>query len=459
MISQEGLNYVKQQLDVGTSPQALKQAMVAAGWQASDVDELISTIVTQKTQAVSPAVAADMVTDARAESVKPIKKNKSFKGVIVVTVLFLFFALLAAAYFFFYSPQKVFAGVPVKIQKIKSSSFSFDIKGNFSISNAFSGVEASKSNSSASTNFSLTGSGQSDTASATSIKNATKLSANFSSNSGPAQVAEAEVRIIEDNLFLKVDKMPEFGIGTSGFLGQWIKADATTIGQSGGDRIQKEISPEQLAKTQTVYARNVFMLIKNSKFEKLNSDFVYHYEFSIDKGKLKSFISDYNKSVLLKPMTDDELSVYDSYISNFPDVTGHVWIGILDSYLRKISFSSVLSGDSMIPVMGNLDFTLILSNINKSVSVELPASTKNMTDVIEEITSSLNPLKDTDNDGLTDTEELAWKTDKANPDTDGDGYTDGYKEICSGYNPLGSGMLTEEQKSLPKLTTCTPVVN
>lgn len=48
-------------------------------------------------------------------------------------------------------------------------------------------------------------------------------------------------------------------------------------------------------------------------------------------------------------------------------------------------------------------------------------------------TSSLG--KDSDNDGLIDTEESIYKTDPLNPDTDGDGYSDGV-EIKSGYDPL-----------------------
>ncbi|MBP9761283.1 MAG: hypothetical protein KBD15_03535 [Candidatus Magasanikbacteria bacterium] len=48
---------------------------------------------------------------------------------------------------------------------------------------------------------------------------------------------------------------------------------------------------------------------------------------------------------------------------------------------------------------------------------------------------------DSDNDGVSDTDELEiWNTSPTNPDTDGDGYTDGF-EIFSGYNPAGEGPL------------------
>ncbi len=41
---------------------------------------------------------------------------------------------------------------------------------------------------------------------------------------------------------------------------------------------------------------------------------------------------------------------------------------------------------------------------------------------------------DTDGDGLTDREEVRWKTDPNNPDTDGDGYLDG-EEVAAGHDP------------------------
>ena len=48
---------------------------------------------------------------------------------------------------------------------------------------------------------------------------------------------------------------------------------------------------------------------------------------------------------------------------------------------------------------------------------------------------------DTDNDGLSDGDEvIIWKTNPLNPDTDGDGYPDG-QEVRSGFNPLGNGRL------------------
>lgn len=45
-----------------------------------------------------------------------------------------------------------------------------------------------------------------------------------------------------------------------------------------------------------------------------------------------------------------------------------------------------------------------------------------------------NPEEDTDQDGLSNTLEVLYKTDAGNADTDGDGYLDG-SEVANGYNP------------------------
>lgn len=52
--------------------------------------------------------------------------------------------------------------------------------------------------------------------------------------------------------------------------------------------------------------------------------------------------------------------------------------------------------------------------------------------------SPSNPVVDSDNDGLTDQDEVRYQTNPSVADTDGDGYLDG-AEIEKGYNPRGSG--------------------
>lgn len=58
---------------------------------------------------------------------------------------------------------------------------------------------------------------------------------------------------------------------------------------------------------------------------------------------------------------------------------------------------------------------------------------------------------DTDDDGLSDKEEVKiYNTDPLNPDTDGDTYLDG-AEVLAGYNPKGPGKLADLQAEIEKL--------
>ena len=58
---------------------------------------------------------------------------------------------------------------------------------------------------------------------------------------------------------------------------------------------------------------------------------------------------------------------------------------------------------------------------------------------------------DTDNDGLSDYDEVKnFLTDPLASDSDGDGYLDG-EEVKAGYNPRGSGKLLNFEEALKQL--------
>lgn len=79
-----------------------------------------------------------------------------------------------------------------------------------------------------------------------------------------------------------------------------------------------------------------------------------------------------------------------------------------------------------------------------------------LSDGDEVIVYKTNPLiADTDADGLSDGDEvLIWHTNPLNPDSDGDTYLDG-EEVRNGYNPLGAGKLFSAP---PTTTSATPTI-
>lgn len=447
MISQDGLNYVKQQLNAGISPQVLKQAMIGAGWQSTDVDSLINSVMQDKARVTSPAPVNTSI-----QTAKPSKVG------VIFLIIFIVFVALAAAYYFIYSPQKVLAKTLVGMKNVKTVNYSSNLVGEIQNFDLLAQINGSNDDSSNLNKLNVVTTGSYDSIVANNTKFSAKTSASVvSSTTGQL---EAETRYINNILYFKADKIPDFGLDFTKFLGQWIKADVNSATNVAGDQIKKELTSEQLDKFPSVYERNQFLTASNPKFERLNSDFVYRYDVVLDREILKNFAVDYNKSVLLKPISDTEISDIQTTIGQLPEIKGNLWIGIFDSYLRKLNLNFILNGD-LVTAQGTVNLDLTLKDFNKAVTIEAPTDAKSLESIMTDLMSVIMPgtnTKDSDNDGLTDAEESVWKTEINKADTDGDTYLDG-NEVCNGFNPAGPGKLTTEQLSLPKPVSCTRIAN
>lgn len=84
--------------------------------------------------------------------------------------------------------------------------------------------------------------------------------------------------------------------------------------------------------------------------------------------------------------------------------------------------------------------TLVLENNIWKISEEKWSNSS----VNEGVAGEIQPGTDSDNDGLTDKEEIALGTNMDAIDSDGDTYAD-LVEISNGYNPAGEGKLSENQ--------------
>ena len=84
----------------------------------------------------------------------------------------------------------------------------------------------------------------------------------------------------------------------------------------------------------------------------------------------------------------------------------------------------------------NNNVTTTNQNTVEIKKIENPTTTNPNTTINKNDIQKPIILVDTDNDGLSDVDEIyKYKTDPNNPDTDGDGYLDG-EEIVNGYDPL-----------------------
>jgi len=87
--------------------------------------------------------------------------------------------------------------------------------------------------------------------------------------------------------------------------------------------------------------------------------------------------------------------------------------------------------------------TSTISKTKKTTKIKVGSLLKNLEEKIEKKTAEKIKkeavlVKDSDNDGLSDKEEIAIGTDAFNPDSDGDGFLDG-DEYVAGFSPLKPG--------------------
>jgi len=94
------------------------------------------------------------------------------------------------------------------------------------------------------------------------------------------------------------------------------------------------------------------------------------------------------------------------------------------------------------PTSSDNPVTVEMDTVNV-VGEEVSSTELNQPVVTDSPVPEANPNLDSDQDGLTDAEELnIYQTNPLQADSDGDGYTDG-DEVRAGYNPLGSGKLAQ----------------
>ncbi|MFA6514595.1 MAG: hypothetical protein WCT50_04945 [Patescibacteria group bacterium] len=99
-----------------------------------------------------------------------------------------------------------------------------------------------------------------------------------------------------------------------------------------------------------------------------------------------------------------------------------------------------VSEDSLVPESNNATTTTEIQNQATTSATTTATTADNVFDL----------TLDSDRDGLTDLQELAYKTNRLNNDSDRDGFSDG-DEIKNGYNPVGAGqklLITEDCSSL-----------
>lgn len=288
-----------------------------------------------------------------------------------------------------------------------------------------------------------------------------------------------------EKIYLRASKLPPIpGFELSNYLNQWFYYDIADLAKD-LPTVEPLTAEEQNNLNQwkdlftRAYGEASFIEISERlPDESISGVNCYHEKLIIDKEKFNQFMT---KSFDIAAQMGNTNSAMNTNISEMKNIINsyeplidklnenyglEIWVGKND--LIPYKAAATFTNNELPSVSYEISISVVLSNINQTVSVETPQATKSLDQIWQELTNSAldtsfinsnsnintnssiseNLAKDSDNDGLTDMEEIIYGTDSQNPDSDGDGYKDG-AEVDNGYNPLGPGKLDSDNDGLP----------
>lgn len=383
MITPELSNYVKDSRAAGMDDVAIKQALLSQGWQEADAQEALA----------QPAIAAALPITVPEVALQPNKFKKLLFPAIGVAVLL---AIGASAAYFYYpmSPEKVLTKMMEKSGNITSGNYkaSFEATINSAALTSYIPEVLNSSKPDASDSGKVAG--------ATTYQSKIDFSGTFDSadlNHPKSEVsingtaagysASADLKMLDEIIFLKLTKAPEIGIvDLKKILNTWIKFDISEASKTAGMDVEtniKELNEQQKKQIQDIFAQaHIFSVSNKLANGKIDGVPTYHYAYTINKKALFDLGTKVMEVATDKPMTDSEKQDLDNFYKDINIKDGEIWIGTNDYYLYKItggiSATNFVSSTSSAEISWELEF----SNINKPVNIQAPTDFKTMEEVI-----------------------------------------------------------------------------
>ena len=422
---------------------------------------------------------------------KPFKFNFKIKGKVLAIVLVLVGVSIlgggAFAYFNYYmqTPEKVMAKMLNNISTVKSVEYSGDLKieidENFAKIYNLHALSTDVATSNDPNGLKINFSGVADYNNINKPQG--RFLVNFSSSDQTVTAANISLETLaKDSVFyLKVNSFPETGITDINSLkNQWIKFSLDSFKEQIGAAKISEIASsssltlDQAKKIKNIFRENkIFSVAEELARENVSGLDSFHYKLNIDKIALQKAIESSYEVVTYKKLSDSEKADLNKEIANSEISNLEIWISKIDYLPIKLAFNNKIKLANGSPV-AKMNSILSFKNFNKPLVLKLPETSLDIKELIAKVTSAISadnnkgeavatstdvniltpenlpngisvasssPVSlDSDNDGLTDEQELIYGTDKNNSDTDGDGFLDG-AEVKNGYNPNGSGKL------------------
>ncbi len=395
MQNQELIEYIKGELAKNISEADIRQALVKSGWPAGDIEENFSAV---KGNSLAPSgTNHSLVFHASDPNAKPnfFKQRWKLISGIVASVLILGSAGYAAYFYIAPSPASVLQKARQNLNELKSFSYSgsltADINSDLLIfDNLFEKLPKSDDSrvaGSSTTKFGLDFSGSIDATDARNQKGEVKISLP-DTGLGFGDLGFT-MRWIDKVVYLKVDKIPAVLGDYSKYQSLWIKADSDELVKEYNTEFSQNESVNELTEEQQNQIQQLFV---NANFvqsftkladEEIDGVKTYHFALAIDRQGLKKYVEDVTK--IYDPSSEfSEIFTMAFDSIEFKDL--EVWVGKSDKMLHRISVS--LSDKSGMSGGASVNLVLNLKDFNQPISIEVPTSTKNILEVIEDVTNN-----------------------------------------------------------------------
>ena len=367
MITQELINYISEQLKQGVEKEKIKNDLISAGWQTSDIEEAFNNITSagneKKPQSFSES---DAVSQSQNKASFELNNSeypdtswqKTLKKTLVLFILVISTALAAVggvfAYrYYFPSPEDVIIKMMEKLAEINSVEFAGDVKIEFGTTIPKAGnilknkylnkifpasiIMGLVSPSNFDYLKELPPPGQDKIAISLNFNGISDISDPNNQKSSFSILLNADLNLgfeIEFNIrnlgidmktvgkinYIKLNNIPKFPFfDTDSIENQWIKINIESLEETfekefgqelfGEDiksiQKQQELSPEQIEKIREIVKKYKFLKITDIlTSEKIEGKNAYHYKFIIDKKEIKNLYLEVMKIILKKPASE-----------------------------------------------------------------------------------------------------------------------------------------------------------
>ena len=418
--------YIKESITSGQGREAIRAALISAGWAEADVAAaFIEHDAPHTPQVSTPDTPVQTLPQSSSQfsamTAQGVGGSSSKK--IMITVIAVVFGVLvlgggAAAYMMLFkakelSPEVVILNMHSAMKDIHSaqSVMNMGIKLTATPDASPNSPALSEPASAGKLDMRLIATGSAiigATATSTNLDLIYALSGN--AGYGPFSMdldSAVEMRVVKGIAYVKAVKLPQiismFAPGSvSAFSGKWISVDPTssstieTIESAGIGTSSNVLAPsdEERKRAQEMLVRNwpfVIASVKEKTPPMLDGQPMYHFRYTLDQVKLRALFAD---SIDLesgaKQLSDEEKKMSKEMSGQmatfFASSSGELYIGKSDAYLHRATWVAPVDiATSSVHVVGNIDLDILMSNFNTVAPILTPTDARPLQQVLDEL--------------------------------------------------------------------------